>query len=113
MITRSGQKMTQAREYALLPTPKTTFYFDPAGVVEAAYIQIRAGRPVRTVQPVREHMVSLYLGRGDVLLGFKMLEPVPIPILSRILRVGIRGIKAPGLKVQLRAARSRLAEAAA
>lgn len=43
-------------------TSRTTIYYDPQGVPEAAYVQFRPGKPLKKVQPDPRYLVSVYLG---------------------------------------------------
>src|SRR5438046_348500 len=56
----------------LLPTPKTTLYYDPDGRCESAYVQLRTGRPVKKVEPDPRYLVSVYFGVGEVPIGIRM-----------------------------------------
>ena len=90
----------------LLPTPKTTLYYDPDGRCESAYVQLRTGRPVKKVEPDPRYLVSVYFGVGEVPIGIRMSECAPDSVLLRALEM-CKDATA-GLVMQVREAGSRL-----
>lgn len=62
--------------HEVLPTPLVEFQRDEAGRILSAYIKLRTGKARRAVWPNHDHLVYFYLGRDDLPVGIKLLEPV-------------------------------------
>ena len=74
-----------SEQHRWLTEPRTTLYFDPAGLPEGAYIEFRTGKTVKTEQPSDTALVFVCLGYDGQPVGVKMIGPAPETVQSSIL----------------------------
>src|SRR5437867_2711690 len=69
------------------PGFKTTLYYSPTGVCEAAYVELAEGRPIRRAEPDPRYLVTVYFGDGDVPLGVRIGERLPASVVDATVRM--------------------------
>jgi hypothetical protein len=91
--------MTDHPPHAWLATPRTQYFHDPEGHIEAAFVRLRTGKTKRVLRPSPDYQVFLFMGFDGLPIGVKLLEPVPVRLEVTILYRLVAGADGSALGV--------------
>lgn len=89
---------------------KTTLYYSPEGVCEAAYIELASGKAVRKEDPDPRYVVSVYFDQLGSPVGVRFGEHVPDFVLRSVVNMATSAAPNAGRVLEL--ARSAVGSAA-